>query len=291
MRRSSSSSHLANPVDGDGDLTRPLNSMPAPKQKSTKGLQAIAARFPTFSNKARPDDAPRRATVPCEGPSPAASQPQRKYSSLSLSSTKSTPALPTYSPSPAPLSQARTVDLPLNVNLDYLPLGDEDHTTHTSSTITLPTKPMLSSNTFSDASWEQIVTNIDSGYPGFGNSHTTINPAAVSPGSGKLLQSMSGNQEWAPPAPPSLDESWPSLSAVDLSRANKVAVPRSVLSFSEESWTSGEDLVFSAAGSNATTDSTDLSDANTPSGFKGIAMPTGPIDDDFGFGSEFDGSY
>lgn len=280
------------------------NPMPAPteiKSKSArKSLQAITSRFPSFAKQFRLDDASRRATVPLENTMAAVSPNQRSLSTLSLSSTRSTPVLPTYDL----LRNQQTIDVPHHVNLDYFPIGEDDATTHSSSTATIQAKHLSNAN-LGDTSWEQLLSTMDtagsnmfSGNLGSHACHPSMNGLSVSPGACNL--SMSGSQEWGP-GPPSLDDSWASLSAVDLSmNPNKAPVPQSVLSFSEESLTSGDDLVFSATGSNngstATNDSTDLSDIKSPaggmSGFKGIAMPTGTaLDDDYGFVSELEAKY
>jgi hypothetical protein len=267
------------------NLTRSVDSsMPAPpeKHKSTrKQLQAIASRFSTFATKQKPDDAAaRRATVPREIPSTSASPPHhRAYSTISLSSTRSAPVVPMYSPSSSRLIHSRTVDLPPGVNLDYFPIGEGESETHTSSTMTLPIKH-LPSNGLADASWEQLLTNIDNtsiysgNYAGCNSNHNSASPERVH----QAESNMSGSQEWTTPG---TDDTWANLSAIDLSKG---PVPQSVVSFSEESLVSQDDLVFSAAGSNngstVTNDSLDAADHGL-SGFKGIVMPT--ADDEFDF--------
>ena len=252
-------------ISPDSTVIRSLETMPAPtaKQKSPrKQLQAIASRFSSFNNsKVKGEDAPRRATVPHVGPSQSLSPDYRAESTVSLTSTRSAPVVPLYPP-----SKPRSIEVPSNLNLDYLPVGEEKYDTPKK---TVPEKPQLN-----ESAWEQLLTNIDSGhssiyngvYGGASSDELALQRFHTAP-------TLATGDDWA-------QETWPA-SAIDLT--NKGAVPQSVLSFSEESLTSGEDLVFSGRGSN--TGSMGRDSLINEKSFKGIAIPN--LGEDFDFG-EFD---
>jgi hypothetical protein len=133
------------------------------------------------------------------------------------------------------------------LNLDYFPLGADP----------VPSYPKMSKSTMVASDWERILSNMDNGnsniYDGI---YGGPSPDAIS--SFVELYPTNGNGlEWAP-------EAWP-VNAVDLQP--KAPVPQSVLSFSDESLTSGEDL-----SSNGCQD-------YCPDSFKGILMPQ--LNDDF----------
>ena len=236
---------------------------PAPseaKSKSTrKQLQAIASRWSSFSsNKGKADDVPRRATVPQTGPK-AVGPSHRAASTVSLSSTRSAPAMPINTASPNQLTTSRTIDGPA-INLDYLPLGDDfgESQTSTSSSTMLPPKKQQTP-TVSDASWEQLLNNFD-------NSNPALYQDMVA--SGHPLYQAPSN-DWTPGA-------W-HLSTMDLT--SKAPVPQSLLSFSEESLTSGDDFLFSAPASH--NGSTNLGDPlDLAETYRGISIP---VDDEFEF--------
>jgi len=249
----------------DNSTVRTLETMPAPatKHKSTrKQLQAIASRFSTFNtSRVKLEDSPRRATIPHVGPSQSLSPYHRAESTVSLASTRSAPVVPLYTP-----SKARSIDIPANLNLDYLPIGEEDDN---ASQNTVPAKPQLS-----ESAWETLLTNIDSGHSSIYNGVY----GGLSPGEATLQRyhtapTVATGDDWA-------QEAWPT-SVIDLT--TKGPVPQSVLSFSEESLTSGEDLVFSGSGSN--NGSTAHESMTNEKSFKGIAIPN--LGDDFDF-DDFD---
>ncbi|KIX05432.1 uncharacterized protein Z518_06304 [Rhinocladiella mackenziei CBS 650.93] len=235
------------------------SAMPAPSEVKSKSarkqLQAIASRWSSFSNKGKPENTTRRATVSQTG-NASFSPAHRAASTVSLTSTRSAPVKAVKSSSLNRVNTARTIDNPA-INLDYLPL-DGDSQTRTSSSTMLPPKKQQTP-TLTEPSWERLLNNFDSNNPGIyqdmtANGHT-------------LYQAPS--KEWTP-------EVW-HLSAIDL--AVKAPVPQSLLSFSEESLTSGDDFLFSAAGSNngstATGDNLDLAET-----YRGITIP---VDDEFEF--------
>lgn len=244
----------------DSTIQRPSTSV-APaidsKSKSTrKQLQAIASRWSTFSNKGKADDVARRATVPQTGPAIVPrGQVNRAASTASLSSTRSAPALPIASASPVPVQLTTT--RPVNtsaINLDYLPLGDEPISqSRTSSSTMLPPK-IQQTPTLADSSWDQLLNNLDN--------NTAYYPDVTSDG----LYQVPSN-DWAPNV-------W-NISGMEF--AAKAPVPQSLLSFSDESLTSGDDFFFSAPPSNhgsaAPGDGVDLTEP-----YRGITIP---VDDEF----------
>ena len=236
-----------------------------PKKSPRKQLQAIASRFSSFNNKVKVEEAPRRATVPRVGLSASLSPHDRTSSVLSLPSHLSTPALPTCYP-----RKARPMDPPASLNLDYLPIGESDNN---SSSTTLPPKAQMN-----ESAWEQLLTNIDSGQS---NIYSGIY-GGVSPGVKNAQQfyeqdaTVTTGEDWA-------QEAWP-VSAIDL--PSKGAVPQSVFSFSDESLTSTDDLTFSAPPSN--NGSNVQENRSGEETFKGIAIPN--IGDDFDF-DELDTRY
>jgi len=151
-------------------------------------------------------------------------------------------------------SKPRSIDIPANLNLDYLPIGE---VVESGSTNVVPPKFQLN-----DSAWEKLLTNIDSGHSSIYNGLYGGISADESP-----LQryhtapTIDTGGEWA-------QEAWPE-GAIDMT--SKGAVPQSVLSFSEESLTSGEDLVFSTSGSN--NGSMAQENGGSEETFKGITIP------------------
>jgi hypothetical protein len=252
----------------DSDATRLLETMPAPasKHKSPrKQLQAIASRFSSFNNsRLKVEDAPRRATVPQLGSSQSVSPYHRAESTLSLSSTHSAPTVPLYTP-----TKPRSIEIPSNLNLDYLPMGEEDDNAFQN---TMPTKPPLN-----ESAWEKLLTNIDTGHSSIYNGiYGGASPGDVTLQRYHTAPTVATGDDWA-------HETWPA-SVIDLT--TKGPVPQSVFSFSEESLTSGEDLVFSGSGSN--NGSMVHESVSNEASFKGIAIPN--LGEDFDF-DDFDARF
>ena len=169
--------------------------------------------------------------------------------------------MPLYTP-----SKPRSIEIPSNLNLDYLPIGEDDDTVFLN--------PMPGKGQLNESAWERLLTNIDSGHSSIYNGVY----GGGSPSENGLQRfhtepAMATGHDWA-------QEVWPT-GAIDLT--TKGPVPQSVLSFSEESLTSGEDLVFSASGSN--NGSTGYECMNNEKSFKGIAIPN--LGEDFDF-DDFD---
>ncbi|OAP55236.1 hypothetical protein AYL99_10209 [Fonsecaea erecta] len=253
---------LHNAEQSTAGAQKATGTMPAPtesKSKSTrKQLQAIASRWSSFSNKGKPEDPSRRATVPQTGPI-SLSPVNRAASTVSLSSTRSAPILPVATSSPHQVTASGPLGTPA-INLDYLPLGDEfgDSQTRTSSSTMLPPKKQPAP-ALPDSGWETLLDGFD---------HNNAALYQDLQASSHSLYQIPSN-EWTPDA-------W-HLSGMDL--ATKAPVPQSLLSFSEESLTSGDDFLFSTAGSHngstVTGDSLEL-----PETYRGITIP---VDDEFEF--------
>jgi hypothetical protein len=252
----------------DSSAARLLETMPAPaaKHKSPcKQLQAITSRFSPFNNsRVKVENSPRRATIPYVGSCQSMSPYHRAESSLSLASTHSAPVVPLYTP-----SKPSSIEVPSNLNLDYLPIGEEDNQ---NCQKTMHTKPQLN-----ESAWEKLLTNIDSGHSSIYNGvYGNVSPDDVSLQRYHTAPTVVTGDDWA-------QEAWPT-SAMHL--ATKGPVPQSVLSFSEESLTSGEDSVFSGSGSN--NGSTAYEIMSSGKSFKGIAIPN--LGEDFDF-DELDARY
>ena len=290
--RRTGSAHAAKQIDTGVNAVRvPSRAAVAdPKKSPRKQLQAIASRFSSFNNKFKAEEVPRRATVPRVGLSASLSPHDRTSSVLSLPSHLPTQALPTQAlptqalptqalPTQALPTQAlptcsprkaRPMPPPANLNLDYLPIGESDNN---SSSTTLPPKAQMN-----EAAWEQLLTNIDSGQS---NIYSGIY-GGVSPGVKNVQQyyehdaAVTTGNDWA-------QEAWP-VSVIDL--PSKGRVPQSVFSFSDESLTSTDDLTFSATPSN--NGSNGQENGSGEETFRGIAIPN--VGDDFNF-DEFDTRY
>ena len=251
-------------IEADSNATRALSSSSVPteqRQKSTrKQLQAIASKFSSFSAKNK-IDAARRATVPQFAPSGSVNAHPRASSTVSLSSTHSAPIMPLYSPALSELTQSRTTDVPSvnNVNLDYFPFITTGtvtpNSTRTSSTTMLPPQKQQTIHTTS-ASWDHLLDSIDTADP-------------------SLYSTLSGN---VPMITSTTGSDW-TMDAWAMATIAKPNVPQSLLSFSEESLTSGDDLVFSTAsshnGSSLAHDSLEVRET-----YQGITIP---FDDEFDF--------
>ncbi len=237
-----------------------INSMPAPqvqsnKSKSTrKHLQAIASRFSSFNNKASRPEEPRRATVPQTnaGHSQSLSPQRRADSTISLSSTRSAPLYPMSTPTPGACLNQTTMNqirTPI-INLDYYPFGEDPNDTQTSasSSTMLPPRKLVQqqmSPTIANSSWDNLlslnasmsnptVNNFDHSNMLYGSGKTPTPPNNLM-GSGMNNDWMADPTGWGLPS---------------MDYGSKANVPQSLLSFSGESMTSAEDLVFSASSAN-----------------------------------------
>ncbi len=267
-------SRIASPnrITLDTPAAKLLNGVPAPHEAKNndkskrKQLQAIASRFSSLKSSSRPEE-PRRATVPTMASQSLSPHP-RAGSTVSLSSTRSAPVMLT--PSPGYMPHPRAFAGPTSINLDYFPMGDEMNdsaTSASSSTMLPPKKPAHMSPSMANTSWDNLLnTNFD------GTSNSALFAGVNTPG--RTPADMSAN-DW-------MQDGW-GLPNMDLT--SKAPVPQSLLSFSGESITSAEDLVFSASSNNGSTstgisDSADLAGSSAERTFKGITIPH---DDEFDF--------
>ncbi|KIV97697.1 hypothetical protein PV10_01410 [Exophiala mesophila] len=255
---SNESSAFNSPSSANSSMAAPVTTPADAKSKSTrKQIQAIASRWSSFSNKGKPEDGQKRSSVPQISPPMSVQNGgsvERAGSIVSVSSARSAPILPKQ-PTVAVGLPPQTIDPPA-INLDYLPLTDFMHSpSRTSSSTMLPPRKELTP-TIADPSWEQLLGNFD-------GSQAAL--YAELPDNGQALYPSVSN-DWAPDA-------WHLGPEAFCSKAN---VPQSLLSFSEESLTSGDDFLFSAPPSNngsTATEQIDLGDR-----YRGITMP---VDDDF----------
>jgi hypothetical protein len=243
--------------------TKHLNAMPAPDPKpksARKSIQAIASRFSQSGSKQKGESGSRSKSIPIHGASASSNPHPRTLSSVSLSSTRSAPILPMVSPQPRQLQpRPRAFEAQPTINLDYFPL---DNLTYSSESTTRARTPSKGHPHLTDTAWEQLLTNIDL---------TDTTPQD---------ELDAAFHDWTPAPDP---DAW----SIGELTANS-AVPQSVLSFSEESLTSGEDVVFSrcashngSTGSASTAmDSLENSTVMERHGdaFKGISIP---FDDEF----------
>jgi hypothetical protein len=262
-RPSSSRANMEKPSTATKKVP-PVSPASEAKSRSTrKQLQAIASRWSSFSSKGKPDDSTRRATVPLTGPTSAPTPMPRSASNSSLSSTQSAPVLMALS-TPSP-SQHHAPNLGgSSVNLDYFPISAElgDLTRTSSSTMLAPRKIAAATSSMSHSTgWDQLLDDYES------TTSSAYQDLTVN-GASSLYQVPSN--EWAP-------GTW-QLPGID--PPEKAPVPQSLLSFSEESLTSNDDLLFSTVGSNSDSsragDSLDL----PKDAYRGITIP---VDDDFEF--------
>lgn len=238
--------------------------------KSTrKQIQAIASRLSSFSTKNKNDEMSRRNTFSQPGLSQSMSPNPRANSTVSLSSTRSAPVMPTpLSQSPAVNRTADAASL-LAINLDYFPFSEDPIVTqYNSGTTMLPPRksPQLSQ---AQPNWEHSINNLDPNTPDMFN---TVSPSTFN----QSISASGPYSDWT-------NDIW-QMSSFDL--APRGHVPQSLLSFSEESLTSAEELIFSAPsshkGSTSTTDGLEISSgaAKTGETYEGIAMP---VNDDYDF--------
>ena len=307
------SSHSSSPAARSNRSPGSMAAPSPPKQKSTKKvLQGLVSSIPSFgSTKNKLEEVwPRRATLPPQRSAASIGSHPRSYSSVSLASARPSSAVSRNSTS-GRIHQGRNIDFRSHVNLDYFPIGEEEINSSysLSNTIMQPTQryPTTTKNSqqlLNNASWEQLVTSMDTGaaaiFAGlYGNTelpsnpsfHSLHDPNSYGPNSTEWPYSPD-HQQQVPP----LDDSWASLSAVDLtnihpiiSKSSSANVPQSVLSFSDESLASAasasaDDLIFSASGSNngstlssVTTIDTDYRGMKDDTGASGVEL--GDVDE------------
>ncbi|RMZ80012.1 hypothetical protein DV738_g3078, partial [Chaetothyriales sp. CBS 135597] len=235
-----------------GGISTPVRGDIARSAK--RQLQVLASRFsPPRMVPQAPEG--RRATVPETGVTPPMGSLVRARSVVSLSSTQSAPvAISANQSSPDPQE---------DINLDYFLLGGDESermpTTTASGAMLPPQKPAQLAANIVNSSWEDIIQALDPN-----------NPASFDPGPTDHGSISLDDSEWMH------DCSWELAAAMNF--ASKAHVPQSLLSFSGDSLTSGDDLVFSSSSHNGSLSSTnENAEACVESAFKGIAIP---IDDE-----------
>ncbi|RMZ89757.1 hypothetical protein DV736_g3021, partial [Chaetothyriales sp. CBS 134916] len=241
-----------------GGIPTPAGSYIA---KSTKRqLQALASRLSTPKMAPQTTEA-RRATIPETGATPPLGLLARAGSTVSLSSTRSAPvAMSVNAPSPNPPAGREECN-DSSINLDYFLVGEDSDgipSNASSTTMLPPQKPAQLSPSIVNASWENLMHALDP------NNQAAFETVPT----GHSSVSMEDN-EWMN------DCGW-ELPAMN--SASKGRVPQSLLSFSGDSFTSGDDLVFSTSSNNDSSSSTyDNAEPGGESSFKAITIP---VDDE-----------
>ncbi|KAI9813405.1 MAG: hypothetical protein M1827_004079 [Pycnora praestabilis] len=241
-----------------------INSMPAPStaprsalNSTQRRLQSIASRFSFSGSKSTKQEEPaiRRATVPAMSMTDLGrlshSRIPRNPSQLSVSSAQSEPNLPQVNGhrTSIPINDAPRMEVPIPTpNLDYLPFLDDASTATPTPYIGQNNKIAVSN----PSEWERLLGNIENGQT---NIYDTIygggNNGGVAQTGGFIDSSPSssnndtdtshGHAGWTPVGH---SDTWPLASDLP-NRGGGLPPPhpaQSVLSFSEESMTSGEDL-------------------------------------------------
>jgi hypothetical protein len=244
------------------------HSMAAPGETfraTQKTLKAIAARFSPSAIKARQEcQEPRRATLPTISPNIGV---HANNSMSSLSSIRSEPPVARSEPNLSPLSHRASFSMPnkrrpsqptsQHRNIDYLSFANDPLASY-ALTANAGIKTEVSSS-----DWERLLSSLDNGQT---NIYDTIyggTPADALLDMAPLSASAESNATWSPNA-----WNWHSYGTE--------APPQSVLSFSDESLTSGEE--YSNAGCEyGSTPGSDrmyagimIPDMNTPSGLGGL---------------------
>ncbi|KAF2005548.1 C6 transcription factor FacB [Amniculicola lignicola CBS 123094] len=220
----------------DGLMGAPMETFRATQQS----LKAIAARFSPLTSKATRHDTnePRRATLPAISPSVGY---HNNPSTSSLNSIRSEPPAARSEPTLSPLSHRSSLSiytkrrasnaLRQNPNIDFLSFGPDPLANYPFTANQQNIKSEVSSS-----DWERLLSSLDNGQT---NIYDTIygGPAAEAlldcP---PLSAGAETNLTWSP-------------SVWNWSSYGTEAPPQSVLSFSDESLTSGEE--FAACGNGA----------------------------------------
>ncbi|KAL9108219.1 MAG: hypothetical protein Q9227_006957 [Pyrenula ochraceoflavens] len=275
----------AQPAGQDLRLRQTISAPSNMKNKSAmKQIQAFAARFTNFGSKpqkaASDDDIARRTRIPIAPTIPIAqteglNSPVQGRMSISsaqsepcfaVPATRSSPTLSRASHSPTTPNVNLESASALNVNLDYFPMAHQSSVTLSSPPPHFDTPqphykehPDSTDPVFTDAAWEGILASMDSGTsnifngiyggsldgetPPFVQHHQQQPPSFLNdPSCAGGVDSMgTPTMHWP-------SEVWPADAINLLSSTNKAPVPQSLLSFSDESLTSGGDE-FSHSGS------------------------------------------
>ncbi|KAH8724093.1 fungal-specific transcription factor domain-containing protein [Phaeosphaeriaceae sp. PMI808] len=245
----------------------PEGSMGAPSdtiRATQKTLKAIAARFSPAAMKARQEPREhRRATLATVAPNMGV---HANSSLTSLSSIRSEPPVARSEPTFSPLSHRASFSIPEKCrpsqppsqhrNIDYLSFVNDPLASYTSA-VHAGIKTEVSSS-----DWERILSSLDNGQT---NIYDTIYggpPADTLIDMVPLSANVDNNATWSPNA-------W------NWGGYNEQAPPQSVLSFSDESLTSGEEFsnscdYGSTPGSDRLYSGIMIPDMATPTGLGGL---------------------
>jgi hypothetical protein len=223
-----------------------------------KQMKAIASRFTSAITKARSEpNNDRRATVPVLSPIGQHHNP----SQVSINSIHSEPAVPRSEPAMSPHVQRSSLS-PVNqqlkprhsatfhhTNLDYLSFGSDS---------IISAYPHAANNGkagVSTSDWERLLSSLDNGQT---NIYDTIyggQPADALVDVPTINATSAQNLAWSPP------DVW--AISNEMSALSTAQPPQSVLSFSDESLTSGEEFADLAPTTSATSEET----------YRGIVIP------------------
>jgi len=241
----------------EGSMSAPMDTFRA----TQKSLQAIAARFSPGAVKAHRHDLkePRRATLPAISPSMGMLS---KPSLNSLSSLRSEPAAARSEPTLSPLSNRASLSLYTkrrasnaihqNRNIDYLSFGPDPLANY-------PFAPnACGKSEVSPADWERLLSSLDNGQTNiYDNIYGGPTADALLDCPPLSAGAESSNLTWSPNV-----WNWSSYN-------DQAPPPQSVLSFSDESLTSGEEFSSCA----------DYGNGSTPGNermYQGIMIPDIP---------------
>ncbi|KAF2122866.1 transcriptional activator protein-like protein acu-15 [Lophiotrema nucula] len=266
--------HIAVPSiprhNSEGSMAAPMDTFRATQQS----LKAIAARFSPSAAKAKRHEVPehRRATLPAISPAMGV---HGNPSSSSLSSIRSEPAAAARSePTLSPLSHRSNLSLYTkrrasnalrqNPNIDYLSFGPDPLANY-------PFGANPGKNEVSPSDWERLLSSLDNGQT---NIYDTIYggpPADALLDCPPLSAGAETNLTWSPSV-----WNWGSYT-------DQAPPPQSVLSFSDESLTSGEEFgncadYNSTPGNERIYQGIMIPDMSTPNS----AMGLGGLDGNFG---------
>lgn len=252
------SSPLLSRHHSEGTMAAPMERFRA----TQKSLKAIAARFSPGTMKAHlPEVAkePRRATLPAISPSMGT---HPNPSSTSLSSIRSEPHGSCTDPTPNPLSHRASFSAhsskrrPSHLshqhqtrNIDFLSFGTDPLASCTIA------HPSINKADVSPSDWERLLSSLDNGQTNIYDSIYGGPPADALLDSMPLSAGAESNPSWSPTM-------W------NWSACNEQAPPpQSVLSFSDESLTSGEEFANSVGEYGSTPGSEKLNQ------YQGIMIP------------------
>ncbi|KAJ4305824.1 DNA-binding transcription factor cat8 [Kalmusia sp. IMI 367209] len=218
--------------NSEGTMGAPMDRFRA----TQKSLKAIAARFSPNTMKAHLQEAkePRRATLPTISPTMGTHNNQ---STTSLSSIRSEPHNPRSEPTLSPLSHRASFSahpkrrsshlMRQNPNIDFLSFGPDPLANYNMANHTINKADV------SPSDWERLLSSLDNGQTNIYDSIYGGPPADALLDTIPLSAGAESNLTWSP-------NMWNWGSCND-----QAPPPQSVLSFSDESLTSGEEFANS----------------------------------------------